>query len=83
VTNNIIQALTNLGFVRIRPVIVFPSDKDKTIVCQGVLCPTVYNANNRVNNSPFVQSSWFTRPNAPFNINSDDYTLLHTVDSYA
>jgi len=38
------------------------------VLCQGILCPTVYNVKDRFENSPFAQSSWFTRPNAPFDI---------------
>ena len=68
--NNInnFENLVNLGYVKIRPVIVYPTINDREVVCQGVLCPTVYNVNDRYTNSPFVQSSWFARPNAPFDI---------------
>lgn len=68
--NNIdnFEKLINLGYIKIRPVIVYPTINDREVICQGVLCPTVYNVNDRYTNSPFVQSSWFARPNAPFDI---------------
>lgn len=62
----LISQLYDLGFREARPVIVYPSINDRECICQGLLCPTVYNAMDRVNNSPFVQSSWFIRPTAPF-----------------
>lgn len=66
--NSIFEELHDAGYIRIRPVIVYPSIADREAICQGVLCPTVYNVADRFSNSPFVQSSWFTRPNAPFDI---------------
>ena len=67
--SDIIKTLTDNGYVNIRPVIVYPTINDREVICQGILCPTVYNVADRYGNIPFAQSSWFTRPNAPF-----DYT---------
>lgn len=69
----IIDRLLNSGYVRIRPVVVYPTINDREAVCQGILCPTVYNISDRFGNSPFAQSSWFTRPYAPF----DEYKAFH------
>ena len=69
----IIDRLLSNGYVRIRPVVVYPTINDREAVCQGILCPTVYNVSDRFGNSPFAQSSWFTRPNAPF----DEYKAFH------
>lgn len=68
VLNNqsIINKLVNEGYKNVRPVIVYPSLQDRECICQGILCPTVFNVGDRYNNSPFVQSSWFVRANAPF-----------------
>lgn len=63
--STIINRLLDNGYVRIRPVVVYPTINDREAVCQGILCPTVYNISDRFGNSPFAQSSWFTRPNAP------------------
>lgn len=65
---SVINSLINSGYIRVRPVIVYPTINDRESICQGVLCPTVYNVADRYNNSPFIQSSWFTRPNAPFDV---------------
>lgn len=70
---SIISRLVSQGYVRVRPVIVYPSLTDRECICQGILCPTVYNVGDRYGNSPFVQSSWFVRANAPF----DDYKAFH------
>lgn len=69
----IINRLLANGYVRVRPVVVYPTINDREAVCQGILCPTVYNVSDRFGNSPFAQSSWFTRPNAPF----DEYKAHH------
>lgn len=71
--SNIINRLISQGYVRIRPMIVYPTINDREAICQGILCPTVYNVSDRYGNSPFAQSSWFTRPNAPF----DEYKAFH------
>ena len=59
--------LPNIGvdwseYVNIRPVIVYPSMGDRNVLCQGVLNPTVFNALDRIDNSPFAQASWYFRP---------------------
>lgn len=69
----IINRLLDNGYIRVRPVVVYPTINDREAVCQGILCPTVYNISDRFGNSPFAQSSWFTRPNAPF----DEYKAFH------
>ena len=71
--STIINRLLDNGYVRIRPVVVYPTINDREAICQGILCPTVYNISDRFGNSPFAQSSWFTRPNAPF----DEYKASH------
>lgn len=69
----IINELLSQGYIRVRPLIVFPSLYDRECICQGILCPTVYNVQDRYNNAPFSQSSWFVRANAPF----DEYKAFH------
>lgn len=69
----IMEKLVSQGYIRVRPVVVYPSLTDRECICQGVLCPTVYNVGDRYGNSPFAQSSWFTRANAPF----DNYNAFH------
>ena len=50
------------SFVGARLVCVYPELQDRTILCQGIVCPTVYNLKDRDSNSPYVYSSWFARP---------------------
>lgn len=50
------------GYVAARLVCVYPTIYDRNILCQGIVCPTVYNLGDRNDNSPYVQSSWFARP---------------------
>lgn len=70
---SIINRLVNQGYIRVRPVVVYPSLTDRECICQGILCPTVFNVGDRQGNSPFAQSSWFVRANAPF----DEYKTFH------
>lgn len=37
-------------------------DEPPSIICQGVLCPTVYNKSRKDSGGIFSQSSWFFRP---------------------
>lgn len=64
-SNKLVEKLLAEGYVRVRPLVVFPELTDRTCICQGVLCPTVFNAKDRMDNAPYAQSSWFFRPNAP------------------
>lgn len=57
----------SLGYKKVRGLIVPSTTHDRTILAQGMLCPTVFNVGNRVSNTPFSQSSWFLRPNLNLN----------------
>lgn len=54
--------LQNLGFVKVRGLVVLPKPWERVVVAQGVLNPTVFEVNNRYKNTPFAQASWFFRP---------------------
>ena len=63
--SNLKSNLPNFNFdvyKRIRPVVVYPTIGDRSVLCQGVLNPTVFNAEDRAENAPFAQASWFFRP---------------------
>ena len=62
IPEKVLTEAINLGYKKARGVIVYPSNSDKDIICQGVLNPTVYKADDRETNSPYAQSSWFFRP---------------------
>ena len=50
------------GYRKVRGVIVFPNIKERNVIAQGVINPTVFNATDRINNSPSAISSWVFRP---------------------
>lgn len=69
--DTLIAEIKKAGYIKARPVIVYPEFQDRTILCQGYLCPTVYNAGDRIDGSVYAQSSWFVRPNWPYDVNAD------------
>ena len=69
--DTLVAKIQEAGYIKARPVIVYPEFQDRTILCQGYLCPTVYNAGDRINGSVYAQSSWFVRPNWPYDVNAD------------
>lgn len=74
--SGLVDYLKKKGYVRVRTCIVFPSMIDRTIICQGVLCPTVFNVGARSSNSPYAMASWFFRPqvdSAQINNNENVY----------
>ena len=46
------------NYKRVAPVVVYPSEEDRLVVCQGMLAGTVFNVNDRLDNSPYVQADW-------------------------
>lgn len=56
----IAQAISE-GYIKMRPVVVYPEYSDKICLAQGVLNPTVFTFSNRLKNNPFSQASWFFR----------------------
>jgi hypothetical protein len=56
------KELLNANYIGCRVVCVFPNEEEREVICQGIVCPTVYNVSDRVDNSPYVQSSWYARP---------------------
>lgn len=58
-------------YIKIRGVVVFPSNVDRTIISQGILCPTVFSMSSRLSNSVFAQSSWFARPMPTEQVDND------------
>ena len=72
IDKNISSSLVSLGFKKMRGLVVFPEEHERKVIAQGILCPTVYNPEDRDNNNPYSQSSWFLRPNLPYNINNNE-----------
>lgn len=67
-------------YKRVRPIIVIPEWKDRTILAQGFLCPTVFQLNNRLNSGPYAQSSWFLRPIVT-NTSTNDYPEFRHLET--
>ena len=59
---DLVNYLRDKGYVKARACVVFPTMLDRTILCQGVLCPTVFSVGARSSHSPYAMSSWFFRP---------------------
>ena len=57
-----IENINTEVYKRIRPVIVYPNIEDRNVLCQGVLNPTVFNVEDRIDKYPFAQASWYFRP---------------------
>lgn len=62
IPKSVINEAKSLGYVRARGMIVMPTNSDRTILCQGIVCPTLYTQTDRDSNSPYAVSSWFFRP---------------------
>lgn len=65
ISASIVHSLIELGYKKVRALIVFPEPQDRVTICQGITCPTLFTNNNRGTNGDGVlygQSSWFFRP---------------------
>lgn len=87
ISSSFLESLPHIDRIKkVRPVCVFPSAYERDIICQGILCPTVYNTSDRVSGRTFSYSSWFSRPMAPNNliIESGVYPedLDYTISNY-
>lgn len=50
-------------FIGYRLVMVETNNSTRTVLTQGICCPTIFNQKQRSENKPFAQSSWIMRPN--------------------
>lgn len=58
---DIFEKLYSAGYRRIRPVYAVPRLSDRTVLCQGVGCPTVYKPIDREEEKLYSQASWLFR----------------------
>lgn len=67
--------ISPLDYKNIKFVISTKTETQRDVMCQGVVCPTVYSYEERSNGTiPFAQSSWFFRPimrYSPYHYNND------------
>ena len=59
--SSIFENLHKQGYRKVRPVFAIPRTQDRTILCQGIGCPTMYRKVDRDNNL-YAVSSWLFRP---------------------
>lgn len=74
------QKFISKGYIAVRPVCVYPDFNSRKVLCQGIICPTLYNVKDRYNNAPYAQSDWFARPQYTFipdNTLSEEGTPSH------
>jgi len=61
-TNYLSNTLLNLGYKKVRGVVVYPKVYERRVIAQGFLNPTLFNVDDRYNNAPSNINSWFLRP---------------------
>lgn len=74
---NYLEGLQSEDYIKYREVCVLPSVSDRLVLTQGIINPTVFNFKYRETGTPFVQSSWFFRPNPKDSNNDIGYEYRH------
>lgn len=90
--NEFKNILNDYGYIKIRPVIVYPNISSRNVLCQGLLNPTMFNYAERSINGPFNFNSYFFRPIPPaistlkneegesyHNVNRDDIKVCGSI----
>lgn len=73
------ENIISKGYLKVRGVVVFPTIKDRTVVCQTVACPTL--TTSQADKGIAAQASWFFRPGALANgkyVNDEKGTVYPT-----
>lgn len=83
IPSSVVAEARDLGYVKARGVVVYPTSADRDVLCQGVVNSTVFNERDRVSDSPYAQSSWFFRPYVNENLNEISDSLDARYGSYA
>ena len=58
INKDLIKEIIQLGYTKIKPVAVFPTDVNREIICQGIILPTVYNRKWRQDKTTYAQLAW-------------------------
>ena len=53
------------GYRKIRPLMKQPGNNDRTVICQGIGCPTLYKTKDAINNMQYNMASWLFRVKVP------------------
>lgn len=82
--NELMNIINDYGYIRIRPVIVYPNISSRNVLCQGLLNPTMFNYSDRSMNAPYNFASYFFRPIPPAISNNKDEggNSLHNPSLY-
>lgn len=70
---DITKKVSDLGYVKARAVVVFPTMQDRETILQGVINPTLSSGL-----LDYSQSSWFFRPLVKINQNGNTHNIPHT-----
>ncbi len=70
----LVEYLLDQGYTHARPLVVYPSDVDRTIIAQGILTPTITknDGTTALSNNYVAQASWIARSNGSAKITSTD-----------
>lgn len=61
-SKSVADDLINQGYKKVRGLVVFPKVQDRKVLCQGVVCPTMFTSKQKnTDKSIQAQSSWFFR----------------------
>lgn len=80
--SSIYSLVKDKDYLKIRPLIARPDWKDRTILAQGILCPTVFQTEARNSNAPFAQASWLLRPFSTITPNENSNLPNSTVPEF-
>lgn len=69
------------GYIKARACVVFPNKLDRDVLCQGVLCPTLYSVGGRNSGVPYAMSSWMFRA-TPSNYNNNEDPSDYKINVY-
>lgn len=79
ITDELYNALNENKYKKVQALIAKPENKDRTILAQGIIAPTVGMVSNRANQvGCYAQSSWLWRPYHP----KDTGDYMHTCPAY-
>ena len=84
IPSSTVTQLLSLGYRKARALVVFPGPQDRVVLCQGVVCPTMYTLKQKDSDKNLrAQSSWFFRPYLKSGINNvkSDNTVVSPVST--
>lgn len=80
---DVIRYASDAGYSEVELLMAQTSVSDRSILCQGVVCPTLFNLEQRVDDQPFSLSSWIMRPRNGLIPSTHFQPLKDSADFYA